>query len=179
MTPLTSQQAAAIDTPHVVHGVDSAGAYLGLVSAAAAATIAACPPPTVGTWRWLVGRWLRVFGMPELRLTKWSEIKAARDAAIAADLQTPFGAFQCGRDDRASITDAMLLLQTLEARSQPTTITFTLADNSVVALTAAQTATVSVLIGQRTQAAHATGRSLRAQIADAQTPQALAAIAWA
>lgn len=56
MGALTESEAAAVDGPHVVHGVDAEGAYLGLVSRASASDVANGPAPGAG-WRWLSGAW--------------------------------------------------------------------------------------------------------------------------
>ena len=112
------------------------------------------------------------------KLARWSHIKACRAAAISQDLTTPYGVFQCGPTERTNITDAVLLLQTLTAMGTPTTINFTLADDSTVNLDATAMITVGLLLGQKVQAAHATARLLRSSIFNATSVGAVAELAW-
>lgn len=109
---------------------------------------------------------------------KWLQVKQARESAINAPLATPYGTFDAHAKARASITDAVLLLQALSAQGTPQTIDWTLADNTVVTLTTAQMAEVGVLLGQQVQAAYAQARSLRLQIDTSTTPQEVALVVW-
>jgi hypothetical protein len=99
-----------------------------------------------------------------LQDAKWAQTKTAREAFISAPLPTPHGVFDCDPDSRKSITDAVLMLQTLAAIGSPSTIDFTLADNSVATLTTAQMVEVGLLMGQRVQQAYAIGRMRRTAI---------------
>ena len=78
MPSLSSEQAAAISTSHVVHGVDASGVYLGLVPRGTPAAVAPCAPPAVGTWLLVDGRWVRQSTLADLI--------AERVAAVDADL---------------------------------------------------------------------------------------------
>lgn len=108
----------------------------------------------------------------------WEGIKLSRAAAIEEDLVTPYGVFQCRPDDRQNLTDSIILAQTLAAAGQPVNIDWTLADNSVVTLTAAQLTEVGLLLGQKIQAAHTYTRTLRAVVDAATTPAEVLAVTW-
>ena len=72
-------------------------------------------------------------------------------------------------------------MQTMAATLQPgevPTIDFTLADNTVVTLTAGQLVEVALHMGAKVQAAHATGRALRDAIDAAATAAEVDALSW-
>lgn len=117
--------------------------------------------------------------LSQLQDKKWAYIKHRRALAIDSDLTTPYGVFQLTTEDRKNITDAVMLLQTMEAAGTPTTVSFTLKDNSVAVLTTSEMVTVALLMGQKIQTAYATARALRADIYDELiTLEALDAIDW-
>ena len=114
-----------------------------------------------------------------LKEAKWADMKAAREAAFDAPLVTPYGTFDSDEKARTNITDAVLMLQTLAGMGSPTTIDFTLANNTTVTLTTAQMVTVGLLLGQKVQTAHATSRAKRAAIDAATNLSQLGVITWA
>lgn len=77
--PLTQEEAAALDAPHVVHAVDAQGDYLGLIdrTTAGIAAIAPCAPPASGTWRLVDGRWERILSLAEIKAAKRQQLAAA------------------------------------------------------------------------------------------------------
>lgn len=123
-------------------------------------------------------QWIDPRTLQDLKDAKWTAIKQARAAAIDSPLVTPYGTFDSNVAARTSITDAVLMLQTLEGLGQPTTIDFTLANNSTVTLTTAQMVQVALLLGAQVQVSHARSRALRLQIEAATTPEGVAAIVW-
>ena len=116
--------------------------------------------------------------LTDLKAAQWTQIKQARTAFIDAPLVTPYGTFDSDAAGRTSITDAVLLANNLTALSLPVAIEFTLADNSVVTLDAAQIVEVGLLLGQKVQHAHPHSQALRAQIEAATTKEEVEAIAW-
>lgn len=151
----------------------------------ASGTVVSYQPPAPAstalvTWAWnaTASRWLPSPTLASLKLDKWATIKVARAAAIDAPLVTPLGTFDADAASRANIIGAVLLAQTLTAQSQPVTISFTLADNTVAVLNSAQMTTVGLALGSKTQAAYTRWQTLRAQIDAATTDAALLAITW-
>lgn len=143
------------------------------------APVAFVPAPTPHhTFDWPTKQWLDPRTLQDHKDTKWKSIKASREAAIDAPLVTAFGVFDSRAADRNNITDAVLMLQTLAALGTPTTIDFTLADNSTVLLTTAQMVTVGLLLGQKVQSAHARARAKRLAIDAASTLIQLEGITW-
>lgn len=141
--------------------------------------VALPPQPTPHhTFNWGSKTWSDPRTLQNYKDAAWTAIKASREAAIDAPLATPYGSFDSGAKDRTNITDAVLMLQTLAGLGNPTTIDFTLSNNSTVTLTTAQMVTVGLLLGQKVQTAHGTARARRAAIEAATTAQQLAAITW-
>lgn len=135
-------------------------------------------PSAHHTWDRIAKVWADVRTMEQRKREKWAQIKASRAAMLDAPLATPFGVFDSDAAARTSITDAMLLAQTLAGLGTPAVTTFTLADNSSVDLDTAAMVTVGVLLGQKVQSANAISRALRVDIEAANSPQQLAAVTW-
>lgn len=108
-----------------------------------------------------------------LASSKWEEMKVARAAEIAAALVTPYGTFD--HDPRAVEAIAR---QGAISQATGVGITFTLADNTSVELTAEQMVAVWVASHDREQAAMERGRVVREAIEAAASAEALAAIVW-
>lgn len=125
------------------------------------------------TKQWVDPRTLRDF-----KDEQWLLIKKAREAAINAPLATPYGSFDSDATGRTSITDAVLMLQTMSYMGTPTTLDFTLADNTVVTLSTLQMVEVGLLLGQKTQAAYRQARIKRDEIEAATTKEAVLLIGW-
>lgn len=122
--------------------------------------------------------WVDPRTLDDLRVAKWAQIKAARDAAERAPLVTNFGTFDADPAGRTNLTDTILLLQSLAAIGQPAEIDFTLADNQVVTLGLSQMIQVGIALGLQVQAAYNTGRVLRGAIGAANSAADIEAIHW-
>jgi hypothetical protein len=133
-------------------------------------------------WSNATRAWIDLRTLEQRRAERWAQIKAARDAAETAPLVTPYGTFQCDFPvSQTRIANAAQMMQTEAAALQPgltPTIDFTLADNTVVTLTAGQMVEVALRMGAQIQAAHATGRALRAQLDAATTAEAVDSVHW-
>lgn len=111
--------------------------------------------------------WLDLRDLAQLRADKWAEVKAAREAALAAPLATPLGTFDADERGSASIVKSVLLANNLSALGYPVAIDFTLADNSTVVLDAAAMVQVGLALASREQLLRARASVLREQIASA------------
>ena len=138
------------------------------------------PPRPNGffTWDKTTKTWIDTRPLDQQKIDKWTDMKIAREAALVAPFTTPFGIFDGTTDAQKSITDAVLMLQTLASLGTPTNIDFTLADNTTVNLTTAQMVQVGLLLGQRTQTVYANGRAKRIAIDSATTIADVEAITW-
>ena len=105
-------------------------------------------------------------------------LHAARAAAMVAPLVTPYGTFDADPVSRQNIADRVAAQNALARRGLPSARAFTLADNSVITLTAEDMETVGLLLGDQVDGAHVTWRELRAAVEAATTPEAVEAVAW-
>ena len=137
------------------------------------------PQPSVNhMFDWSTRAWVDPRTLEQLKDSKWEEIKASRELAFDAPLVTPHGTFDSDTRARSNITDAVLMAQALTAMGSPVSIDFTLADNSVVTLNAAQMIEVGLYLGAKVQGAYAVSRALRSAIDAATTSAEVQAIAW-
>lgn len=117
--------------------------------------------------------------LADAKLAKWEVVKAIRDAKELADdavAPTPFGPVQC--DDRSKLKISGLVQMALIAKSagQPFSEGFTMADNSVVTLTADMAIGMGIATGRFVSSLHERARALRTAIEAAQDHAALDAI---
>lgn len=130
------------------------------------------------TFNWQTKQWEDPRTLQDLKDAKWEAMKSAREAAIDAPLVTPYGTVDSKAVDRTNITDAVMMLQTLAALGQPTTIDFTMSDNTTVTLTTNQMVEVGLLLGQKVQVSHGIARARRTAIELATTPEEVEIIQW-
>lgn len=130
--------------------------------------------------KWLDGthKWVETRSLEEAKADVWDEVKQKREQVICEDLETPYGVLQCRPKDRQNITDAILLAQALTAMDAPVQIDWTMADNTVVTLSAEQLTNIGLILGQKVQAAHARARELRAAIEECTSVAEVNALSW-
>jgi len=135
-------------------------------------------PATYFVFNYTTKQWEDPRTLDDLKAAQWAKIKAAREAAINAPLETPYGTVDSGPDDRGNITDAVMLLQTMESLGTPITIEFTMFDNTPITLTTAQMVHIGLLLGQKVQAAYVRSQACRAAINAATTKEEVEAVVW-
>ena len=135
-------------------------------------------PSKSHTFDYTTKQWVDPRSLRDFKDARWLLIKQSRKEAINAPLATPYGTFDSDDAGRTSITDAVLMLQTLASLGTPTTIEFTLADNTVVTLSTLQVVEVGLLLGQKTQAAFTKARIKREEIDAATTKESVLSISW-
>jgi hypothetical protein len=135
-------------------------------------------PSHIHTWNKTTKVWEDARTIDEIRNLKWEQIKQWRATAIATNLTTPYGIFQCRDEDRQNIIDSVLLANNLTTLGLPVAIEWTLADNSIVTLDQTQMVTVGLLLGQQVQTAHARARVLRIAKDTATTISEIEALTW-
>ena len=142
----------------------------------------AARPQGVAAWSNATRDWLDLRTLEQRRADKWAELKVARAAAIVAPLVVDgIGTFDADPDSQTNIIRTAQMMQTEAATLQPGETPeddFTLYDNTVVRVTAAQMVAAALTLGARTKAIFATGRALRMAIDVATTPEAVEAVAW-
>jgi hypothetical protein len=121
-------------------------------------------------------QWVEVGTLEQARANAWSVAKAARDRAEAADFDYGGVLYQ---PDVAKITGAVLAaLLPRPADVPPFSIDWTVSDNSVVTLNAAQVIGLGLTLTARINAIHGKGRELRTLIDNAATPAEAYAHTW-
>ena len=115
--------------------------------------------------------------LAEAKLAKWQRVKERRDEVIdgGAPVQG-VGTFDSDMLSRINITGAVSMAQIALSQQQAFSISWTLADNTVVQLNAAQMIGVGATVGQFVAAAHANAQVLRAAIEAAADHDELSAI---
>lgn len=113
----------------------------------------------------------------EAKLAKWEHVKSKRDAVIDGGvLVDGIGTFDSNLESRVNIAGAVSMAQIALANEQLFSMSWTLADNSVVTLDGSQMIAVGVAVGQHVAAAHENAQGLRLAIEAAEDAEALAAI---
>lgn len=130
------------------------------------------------TFNYTTKEWEDLRPLSVVRDQQWAYIKSMREADNQVPLLTSHGTFDADTKSQKGITDAIMLLQTLQSLGTPTTIDFTLADNSTTTLTTAQMVEVGLALGARTQQLFAKARALRELINNASTKEDILAVTW-
>lgn len=119
-------------------------------------------------------QWVDPRTLEDLKAQRWREIRGARDAAEFGGFTWDGSTFDSDAMSQSRIMGAAQLAQLDPAF----TIDWTLADNSVRNLSAADMVAVGVALGQHVATQHATARTLRAQIQAATTAAEVEAVSW-
>jgi hypothetical protein len=143
-------------------------------------------PPYDGTdltlyvWWWdkSVKRWQLRPRLKKTKADKWDELKLARDAAEAAGFEWDGSLFDCDDNSQRMITGAVVAVSLAAQAGQPVQQPWTLADNTVRVLSAADMAAVGVAAGAHINTQRAIARDLRVQLEAATSPDQVRAIAW-
>ena len=129
------------------------------------------------TWAWDSKTWAAP-ALDTLRAAQWKAIKIARSAFEFGGFTWDGSAFDSDSKSQSRIMGAAQLATLAQLAGEPFAIDWTLADNAVRSLSAADMLAVGRAMGVHIATAHATGRVLRAALEDATTPEAIAAISW-
>lgn len=135
-------------------------------------------PANPARWSNAEMRWIDMRSLADAKSDRWRELKAARDAAEFGPFTWDGSTFDGDSASQSRIQGAAQLAMLAEAAGQGLAIDWTLADNTVRTLGAADLIAVGVAMGEHIAAAHAIGRALRQQIEEAATFDAVAAVAW-
>lgn len=110
------------------------------------------------------------------KLAKRAEVNAVREAAITAPLLTPKGVVQADRISAQNIQAAVTMAQIAAAQGQPYSVSWIMADNSLVEHDGSDVITMGVTLGTRAAQCYAYSAGLKAAIDDAEDFAALEAI---
>lgn len=134
-------------------------------------------PSTTSLLVWNDGsmEWVEIATLAEAQANAWAAAKKARGEAESADFEFAGTLYQ---PDVAKITGAFLAALLPRAESDPFAIDWTVADNSVVTLTAPQVMALGLTLTARINSIHQQGRQLRALIDNAATPAEAYGYTW-
>lgn len=110
------------------------------------------------------------------KMAKRAEVNQLREAAITAPLTTPKGTVQADRMSAQNIQAAVTMAQIAAAQGQPFSVTWIMADNSLVEHDASDVITMGVALGTRAAQCYAYSADLKAAIDAAEDFAALAEI---
>ena len=132
------------------------------------------PPHSWMTWSDETCQWVDARDLAALKDAKWVEIKAARATAEYGGFTWDGSTFDSDLASQQKIMGAAQLAGLNSAYE----VDWTLADNSVRHLNASQMTAVGTALGDHVNAQYVHARTLRQQIADAQTSEAVSSITW-
>lgn len=116
--------------------------------------------------------------LSDLQATKWAEIKASRVASEAGGFLVNGVGYDSSEPSVTRISGAVQMAMIANAAGQPFSIDWTLADNTVASLNAAQMISVGLALGTHISTQHEKARLLRVRIEAALDAAALEAIQW-
>ena len=119
-----------------------------------------------------------VLPLVEQKRIKWSEIKAERDRREQSGAPYIGKILDCDEKSVQRITVAVQAAQAAISANVDFSLGWTMQDNSVITMTAAQVCGMSVALAQNSNELHKTARELREKIESAKTAEELAAIVW-
>lgn len=124
------------------------------------------------------GNWIDPRTLADHQQAKWAEIKAARSAAEFGGFTWDGSVFDSDPTSQSRIQGASQLATLAIMNSQPFSIDWTLADNTVRTLSAADMLAAGMAMGEHINAQHAHARLLRAAIEAAVSVAEVAVIVW-
>ena len=116
--------------------------------------------------------------LPAARVRQRALINAARDAAQDGGCDTPSGRFDSAPRSREFLNGAALAATLAGMNSQPFTINWTLANNSVVTLDGPQIIAAGLAVAAWVDSVHQRAVVLKSRIDAAETTAAISAIVW-
>ena len=114
----------------------------------------------------------------EQRAAKWEEIKTERDKREQAGTPYMGKTLDCDEKSIQRITVAVQAAQSAISIGSDFALDWTMQDNSVITMTAAQVCGMSVAIAKNSNGLHKIARELREKIEAATTETDLSAIVW-
>ena len=133
------------------------------------------PPHPYLTWDSATFQWVDVRDLDALKAAKWEEVKLARSVAEYGGFTWDGSVFDSDPLSQQKIIGAS---QLATLNPDNFSIDWTLKDNTVRTLTAAEMNAVGVALGQHVNAQYVKGRQLREQIEAATTKAEVEAIHW-
>ncbi len=130
------------------------------------------------TWDAAANQWVDTRSLPVAKQDRWGAIKEKRSTAEFAGFSWGGSTFDSDPMSQMKIAGAAQLARAAEQAGQSYSIDWTLADNTVRTLSAADVIEVGAALAAHVQSVHSTGRDLRSQIESAATVEEVDAINW-
>jgi hypothetical protein len=131
--------------------------------------------PPMPYMQWVNGNWTDPRDLDAVKADKWAEMKARRDQEEHGGFYWDGSLFD---SDLASQSKIIGAVQLANLHQSSFSIDWTLADNTVRTLDAADMNAVGVAMAQHVNAQHVTARAVRQAIEAAATIEEVQAIAW-
>jgi hypothetical protein len=135
-------------------------------------------PTYPAVWNLGEKRWDDLRSLDQLKADKWTEIKLARQGEEFSTFTHAGNTFDCDAASVSRLMGAIQLAQMALSMGGPFAIDWTLADNTVVNLSALDLIQAGQALGVHVNSAHAKARVLREQIAAAPDAGTVRAISW-
>ena len=123
--------------------------------------------------------WEDLRTLQDIKDVRWAAIKQARNTAEFGSFVWDGSTFDSNAVATGRITGAALLAMMAASVGQPYSTDWRLTDNTLRTLSGADTMAVGAALGQHVKATHDHASTLRTQINDALTPEAVEAVTWA
>lgn len=122
--------------------------------------------------------WVDARTLGEVKAQRWAQIKAQRDAVEFGGFTWSGDEFDSDAESQARIMGAVQMALIAAQAEQPFAIDWTLADNTVRSMSAADIVSAGLALGEHVAAAHGIARTLRAAIDACTTAAEVEAVAW-
>lgn len=138
------------------------------------------PDDELQTWAWdaTARRWVAQPTLTALKVDARERIKAAREAAVSEPKVTAYGIFDATLEARSNLAGVVAMAQTAAKLGLPSTVSYTLADNTRPEFTLEQLEYAALQVGAQVQACYDHAEALFQQIEAATTAEQLDAVQW-
>lgn len=135
-------------------------------------------PDEFHVWDAATKTWDDTRTIEQLREARWQEIKASREAVINSTFAWDGSVFDCDPTSQVRIQGGVLDAMVAVQQSQPFSVAWTLADNTVRALSATDMVQVGLAMAMAIRDNFSRGQMLRSSINAATTAAQLESIQW-
>lgn len=135
-------------------------------------------PSPEHTWDYASQAWVDARTLDAVKAQRWAQIKAQRDAVEFGGFTWSGDEFDSDAESQARIMGAVQMALIAAQAEQPFAIDWTLADNTVRSMSAADIVSAGLALGEHVAAAHGVARTLRAAIDACTTAAEVEAVAW-
>ena len=138
----------------------------------------AYPPRTRDDAVWSGAAWSDRRTLEQVKAQQWAQIKAKREAVEFGGFTWSASRFDSDAESQSRIQGAAQLATLAMLGSQPFSVDWTLADNTVRTLAIADMLAAGQAMGVHIMTTHGIGRALRTSIESATTAEAVEGVSW-